>query len=424
MHRLLKSVWLLGALLVGGCSLMLDDFSTRYDGGARDADADDGTDAGDDGTDAGDEGDAGCGDCGANAHCVSGHCECISDYLYCSWDPDWWDPDWPIRLKIVFDASQVTQNLENVPVLVELNGARVDYELIKDNGADLRFTDASGAELSYQVDHWQVRDTSYIWVKMPQIAAGSAAEVLWMYYGNPQASGLANTSAAWDGFYNAVYHFNNNAEDSCSRQNNGQVYNATYTPYGKFGGAYDFTPEASNRIEAGTNSASAVVGTFEGWVKYEGDTGYPDVNYMIFGLSKNYCGSRNWIQLGAEDTGIPEGFRSRYEDYPNCGTGFARVTTDEVALPGGWHHVAYTWDNSAHEYRIYVDGTEKGNNVTDTPAAIEHDAVRIGAIYEDGHDGFEGVIDEARISGVVRSADWIRFQYCTAAQTCVSYFNQ
>jgi hypothetical protein len=300
----------------------------------------------------------------------------------------------------------------------------VDYELILDQGADLRFIDAAGDELDCQVDHWQDRDTSYIWVKMPQISAESADEVLWMYYGNPQGSGLTNPSAVWDGFYNAVYHFGNDAEDSCSRQNNGQVHNAAHTPFGKFGGAYRFTPEASNRIEAGTNSASAVVGTFEGWVMYEGEEGYPEVNYMIFGLSRNYCGSRNWIQLGARENDITEGFRSRYEDYDECGTGFARVTTDFVAHPGVWHHVAYTWDNSAHEYRIYVDGLQRGENTTDTPATIEHDAVRIGAIYEDGHDGFEGVIDEARISGVVRNADWIRFQHCTAAQTCVSYFNQ
>jgi hypothetical protein len=425
MIRSLVLAGFLTLLPIAGCSLMLDEFSTRHDGGDRDADGDAGPDAGDPAGDDGGGGDEGAGgddgaggDAPEDADGWSGDDGGSGD----DGDADWWDSRWPYRLKIVLDASEVTQDLEDVPVLVVLDQERVNYDFMRPQGADLRFVDADGNLLDHQIGDWRDGATSVLWVKMPLIRSGSAGEVLWLYYGKDDATSVENPTVVWDGFYNAVYHLNESAAtvvDSSARQNHAEVHNATYTSSGRFGGAYRFTPNASNRIEAAASTASAVLGTFEGWLKYQGGAGYPNDDYMIFGMSKDYCGSRNWVEIASHD---PAGYRSRYESYgEECGIGFARVTTGFPHAPGEWHQVAYTWDTIAHQFRIYVDGIERNHNLSDTPTVIQHDAVYLGAVYSDARDGFEGVIDEARISGVVRSADWIRFQYCVTAQTCVTY---
>ena len=60
------------------------------------------------------------------------------------------------------------------------------------SGADIRFTDFGGNELSYWIESWDYTDRSaQIWVKMPSIQAGATATIR-MYYENPSASSSNN----------------------------------------------------------------------------------------------------------------------------------------------------------------------------------------------------------------------------------------
>lgn len=73
--------------------------------------------------------------------------------------------------------------------------------------------------------------------------------------------------------------------------------------------------------------------------------------------------------------------------------------------PGQWHHITGTYDGA--NARIYVDG-----NLMAGPTAQvfdnNHGVSLVGAFTTAGSEPFDGKIDEARISDVARSGDWIK----------------
>ena len=97
---------------------------------------------------------------------------------------DWWDADWSRRSVITFDNSGQAETLTDAPVLVILNGGNINYTLTKDDGSDLRFFDANGNALAYDIEEWNESGDSYVWVKVPQITGGSNTDTITMYWGN------------------------------------------------------------------------------------------------------------------------------------------------------------------------------------------------------------------------------------------------
>src|SRR3990172_4003311 len=62
--------------------------------------------------------------------------------------------------------------LTDYQVLIQLSGS--GFPTTTSNGADVRFTDASGNELSYWIESWDYAGKSAsIWVKVPSIAVGA-----------------------------------------------------------------------------------------------------------------------------------------------------------------------------------------------------------------------------------------------------------
>ena len=67
------------------------------------------------------------------------------------------------------------------------DGVNIDYSQTQNNGEDLRFFDANGTALSYDIEQWNESGDSYVWVRVPKIDAGSTTDSIWMYYGNAVA---------------------------------------------------------------------------------------------------------------------------------------------------------------------------------------------------------------------------------------------
>jgi len=89
--------------------------------------------------------------------------------------------------------------LSDYQVLVNLTGSHFPVNA-KADGADVRFTDAGGVELSYWIESWGAGNAK-IWVKVPSIPVG--ATTIRMYYGNPSASSSSkgdNTFIFFDDF--------------------------------------------------------------------------------------------------------------------------------------------------------------------------------------------------------------------------------
>ncbi|MDD5472778.1 MAG: DUF2341 domain-containing protein [Candidatus Methanoperedens sp.] len=86
--------------------------------------------------------------------------------------------------------------LTEYQVLVNLDGNNFPSNARPD-GADTRFTDTDGNELSYWIESWDYAGRgAKIWVKVPSIAGGGSAAVR-MYYGNPSAGSASRGDATF-----------------------------------------------------------------------------------------------------------------------------------------------------------------------------------------------------------------------------------
>ena len=105
-----------------------------------------------------------------------------------------------------YDIIAIKENsgetLTDYQVLLELSGGDFPTEAQTD-GDDIRFIDASDAELSYWIEEFDYPGNhAKIWVKVPSIPASGETK-LKMYYGNPSASAVSdgdNTFEFFDDF--------------------------------------------------------------------------------------------------------------------------------------------------------------------------------------------------------------------------------
>lgn len=89
--------------------------------------------------------------------------------------------------------------LTDYQVLIELKEGDCPSKA-KSDGADIRFTDTQGDELSYWIDEFDSSNKSAkIWVKVPGIPANGEARIM-MYYGNSSASSMSDGDATFDFF--------------------------------------------------------------------------------------------------------------------------------------------------------------------------------------------------------------------------------
>ncbi|VVB88425.1 Uncharacterised protein [uncultured archaeon] len=106
-------------------------------------------------------------------------------------------------------AENSGSTLSDYQVLVQLSGSNFPPSA-KSDGADIRFTDANGNELSYWMESWDYAGkNTKIWVKIPSISASATATIR-IYYGNAGAGSSSNG----DGTFDLFDDFNDGVLDS------------------------------------------------------------------------------------------------------------------------------------------------------------------------------------------------------------------
>ena len=185
-------------------------------------------------------------------------------------------------------------------------------------------------------------------------------------------------------------------EDSSSYGNHGTVENATWTTDAMTGGAaLEFNGQNSRVVVPDSPTLHPDTGniTIGAWIKVLSDPkGWPNAGSIV-----HKQGAYQWAvnANGAMWLGV---WGSRLESIGSYDF------TDHL---NEWHHVATTYDNTAQHAWIYVDGEL---NIEGTVgAAIDQTADVIYLGYKsDGDSWFHGIIDEVRISDIVRTQDEIR----------------
>lgn len=106
--------------------------------------------------------------------------------------------NWQYQKEIIIKENS-GKTLTDYQVFVELRGDDFPSKA-KPDGADIRFTDAEGKELSYWIESWDYSGKdAKIWVKVPRITANGETKIT-TYFGNPSTTSLSKGDKVFEFF--------------------------------------------------------------------------------------------------------------------------------------------------------------------------------------------------------------------------------
>jgi hypothetical protein len=322
----------------------------------------------------------------------------------------WWDFDYRGRIKLTFDSSGISDDLDGFPVRVSLDSGRIDYSRTQDSGEDLRFVDADGVTpLPHQIEVWDESGTSDVWVRVPQIDQDSIADHIWLYFGNPNAQDGQDPEAVWAPGYVGVWHLDDPAAgggavlDSSSIGNHGSAYgDAAFETAGAVGGAvlFDGVDDYIEFANTGFNTDAGTVEAFVNIAALPAERGYVFAHFTEAPIE-----NRTYMLLQADGS-------------------FTTGMGDQAILDSGsileldtWLYLAITWDGA--EVTGYLNGTADIG-----PTAYVNLNI-LGTITSMAWGGtiqfVNGTLDELRLSAVNRPPGWFAAQNLSLRDSFITY---
>lgn len=315
----------------------------------------------------------------------------------------WWDTNWSYRKLITLDKDMLSLDLMDYPALI-YRSADADLAAEAQNDADdIVFIDPTHTtQYAHEIEFFNGTTGELVaWVNVSDIFSGSDTE-LYLYYGNPDCSDQQQIDQTWDENFIMVQHLNETPAngvvghlDSTKYNNHGAPQNFAGDPgtttdaTGVADGADDFDG-TDDHIDCQTNNIPDVGErmTLEAWVNFSGIPGTENVVLLHDAASVG-------VQLGFRGGGVSVW---KY--------GGDVLLTSSLPSTNNWHYLVYTYDKTTH--RLYVDG-EITDASTDDPQTGAVKEVQINTDL--WGEGFDGKIDEVRISNTPRSINWINTTY-------------
>jgi hypothetical protein len=324
---------------------------------------------------------------------------------------DWWNNDWPYRKKITINHTKVDEELSGFPVLVNVTDTDLSTKAQSD-GDDIVFADEENVKLNHEIEFYNSSNGQLAaWVSVPDLSP-TEDKVLYMYYGNATVSSQENVAGVWDSNFMMVQHLSETSGthyDSTANDNDGTVSGAVQGVSGKIDGADDFdgTNDAVSVLHSNTLTSFASAFTASAWVKLD------DVATQQ-GIINKYdtAGDQRSWYLDFRGHTSPKAFgMSGSSD----GVAIQTWTAQYAASAGTWYHVALVWQSSQVP-KFYVNGQQITTTGSNTIASIYNNTATplyIGRAWglASPERFFDGMIDEARVSNVARSAGWIATCY-------------
>ena len=286
-----------------------------------------------------------------------------------------------------------TATEEGFPLLVRLNSDGFNFSQAKANGEDIRFADASGKPLAYQIEDWDAAaGAASIWVRMPTIQ-GNAQQAIKMFWGKTDAASESSGAAVFNDSngYLCTFHMADPVKDEVGALTVKDT--GTTASAGMIGKSRRF--DSGKGINCGENITTFPTGSSphssEVWFKPE----KPNTHPLAWGNE----------QAQGKVTMV---FKSPPRVRMDCYNSAGNVETNTPLAMSQWIHVVHTFEEG--KAKLYVNGVLDGENNGGLPLNVKSPArMYIGGWY--GNFQFIGDIDEVRVSKVTRSADWIRMSY-------------
>jgi hypothetical protein len=318
-------------------------------------------------------------------------------------------------------GANVTGDVKDFPVAVQLNAANFDFTQAGPMGEDLRFTDAAGAALPYEIESWDAAGKkAAVWVKT-DVKGNDAAQYIVMYWGNPAAASASDSKAVFsaaDGWVGG-WHL-------------GEAGNTTE------GGYKDATASGADMTGTGfaaANTADCRVGKCpefnaagKRYLKLNGAEKNKlfdltqKLTFSIWSKANKYVGDYVTMFSKGDDSW-------RVQMYGNSGWNGGKYVSEmcvegpgdgnvDICMghesidlkPGAWYHLTVVHDHPNVKY--YVNGVAQSGNPGGTWVSMPNTTVGIGYQSKNGPTRwFDGYLDEARFLGVPKDANWVKLDF-------------
>lgn len=329
---------------------------------------------------------------------------------------------WDYYVEVTVQSSAVSADLTDYPVYVDLSDMPAGFFTnVKSDGGDIRVTKSDGiTEVPREVVEIDTGgSTGELHFLADGTLSSSADTTFRIYYGNAAASEPATTATygaenVWVNYDN-VYHLSEEPTSASAILDSTGNYDSTAIDgtmtagdlvAGKLGNGIDFDG-TDDRIQAGTSNILNNI-TCQAWARYDGSSAA-----LFFAQDGQGSTNRKWYMQ--TDT-------SRfYVNVFESGTPLVRknynVATTSTNLQ--MYHFSYTVDT----LKLYINGslTSPTKTFDNTLTSLEDTTVNTTIGSNLAANYWDGIIDEARISNVVRSDDWISTEY-TNQNTTSSFY--
>ena len=359
----------------------------------------------------------------------------------------WYNDSWDFRKKITASLDTViSSDLTDFPYLVSVTDSDLT-QAAESDGSDIVFTASDGTtELDYEMEKFDQSTGEIIaWVKIPTVF-GSVNTDIYMYYKGTSTS----SSSPWDDNYNLVWHLNQDSDggvddftDSSGNENHG-------TSGGTGKQAHQDSRETSQvagQIGFGQKFAGANIrntNQVEGagdyiWINKVGSwpTGDATIELWVGDISASgNANGENWNDQFSYC--IDDGGNSAKENHWNLWrtkkikmkvrTDFFVSTSrsvegDNSASYTNWNHIVAVYnlnENGQGASKLYINGEQRGSSsrsASETYSILGGGAAVLGGDIDGNkcnkvNNGYNGKMDEFRISNTLRSADWAAASYC------------
>ncbi len=321
-----------------------------------------------------------------------------------------WKSSKKLFLNTTSDGAGVAATVTNFPVLVRLGNADFDFSQAKANGEDIRFSNANGSPLAYEIEEWDAsQQQAAIWVSVDTVRGNTADQYISMYWGNADAASESSGAAVFDtalGF-DGVWHLG---------ETSGPLFDASPDHFD--GTPSDTPPVASAGYIGGcqqfngTSNFIQMLGTASGKMDFP-EQGTYSVSAWVYAdtldtLFRRIVCKNNYqykLQIDQFDDWS-------FAEYENA-AGFD--LTNSPATAQAWVHLVGV--RSGGSQYLYANGVCVNSTITPQAYSAARDTtsnVTIGRSAQTPPGDpcfFKGKIDEVRIEGVARSADWIKLCY-------------
>jgi len=324
----------------------------------------------------------------------------------CTADYSTWTHNRKIVINTTPQGANITTGVRDFPLLVVLNKSNFKFAEAQNGGADLRFTNSGGTDLSYQIERWNAAaESSEIWVRVDTIAPNSATQYVNMYWGK-------NTAGASDGpsvfltsnGFRGVWHCNDTTDATINAMNGTRTSGVADTA-GDIAGAQNFNG-ATGYIDVADAAPLNVDDTFTVslWARFTDD---PSVN----GSSRIISRKLDWGDANGFSINRANQTKDSLEILGSSSARYGVKAITDWSLRN-WEHIAVVFQGA--NASVYGGGALKGGGPgTITKVVNNSNVLTFGQQAGHNETSWKGQLDEIRLDKAVRSADWIKLCYET-----------